>query len=57
MWLHNEVRVDDWLLYVKDCPAVGPLRGLARGAIFARNGTLIASVAQEGLIHSDRPRQ
>jgi acyl-CoA thioesterase-2 len=57
MWLHNEVRVDDWLLYVKDCPAVGPLRGLARGSIFSSDGTLIASVAQEGLIHSDRPRQ
>jgi acyl-CoA thioesterase-2 len=55
MWLHNEVRIDDWMLYSKDCPAVGPLRGLARGGIFARNGTLIASVAQEGLIHSRRP--
>jgi acyl-CoA thioesterase II len=57
MWLHNDVRVDDWLLYTKDCPAVGPLRGLARGSIFARNGTLIASVAQEGLIHSSHPRR
>lgn len=47
-------RYQDWLLYRKDCPAAGDVRGLAEGRIFHRDGTLIATVAQEGLIHSDR---
>jgi acyl-CoA thioesterase II len=55
MWFHNEVRLDDWLLYAKSSPAAGELRGLAQGGIFHRDGTLIASVAQEGLIHAARP--
>ncbi|MET7773447.1 acyl-CoA thioesterase domain-containing protein [Nocardia sp. NPDC005366] len=54
MWFHNEVRLDDWLYYQKSAPAVGDLRGLAQGRIFNQDGTLIASIAQEGLIH--RPR-
>jgi acyl-CoA thioesterase II len=57
MWFHNEVRLDDWLLYAKSSPAAGELRGLAQGGIFHRDGTLIASVAQEGLIHAARPGQ
>jgi acyl-CoA thioesterase-2 len=52
LWFHNEVRVDDWLYYAKSSPAVGDLRGLAEGRIFHRDGTLIASAAQEGLIHA-----
>jgi acyl-CoA thioesterase-2 len=55
MWFHNEVRLDDWLLYAKSTPASGPVRGLAQGAIFHRDGTLIASVAQEVLAHTARP--
>ena len=51
MWFHNEVRLDDWLLYVKSPVAVGSVRGLAQGSIFHRDGTLIATVAQEGLMH------
>ncbi|HJQ47617.1 MAG TPA: acyl-CoA thioesterase domain-containing protein [Amycolatopsis sp.] len=50
LWFHNEVRLDDWLLYAKTTPAVSDLRGLAQGRIFHRDGTLIASVAQEGLL-------
>lgn len=57
LWFHNEIRFDDWLLYAKNAVAAGPLRGLAHGGIFHRDGTLIASVTQEGLIHSGpRPR-
>jgi acyl-CoA thioesterase II len=55
MWFHNEVRLDDWLLHAKSTPASGPVRGLAQGAIFHRDGTLIASVAQEVLAHTARP--
>jgi acyl-CoA thioesterase II len=54
MWFHNEVRLDGWLLFAKSSPAAGDVRGLAQGGIFHRDGTLIASVAQEGLIHAAR---
>jgi acyl-CoA thioesterase-2 len=53
MWFHRPVRFDDWLLYAQDSPSASGARGFNRGMIFARDGTLIASVAQEGLI---RPR-
>lgn len=50
LWLHEEVRVDDWLLYATDSPWAGHARGFNRGRIFSRDGRLIASTAQEGLI-------
>lgn len=50
MWFHRFARVDDWLLYDCDSPSASGARGLARGRIFARDGRLIASTAQEGLI-------
>lgn len=55
VWIHNEVRLDDWLLFVKTTPAAGVMRGLALGSIFHRDGTLIATVAQEGIAHHSRP--
>lgn len=51
VWFHNEPDLSDWLLYVKSAPAVGPIRGLVNGQIFGRDGTLVASVAQETLLH------
>lgn len=54
LWFHNEVRFDDWLYYAKSSPAVGDLRGLAEGRIFTRDGHLLVSAAQEGLIHVNR---
>jgi acyl-CoA thioesterase-2 len=56
MWFHRPVRVDEWLLYVIDSPAAHGGRGLVRGRIFARDGTLVASAAQEGLIRKRAPR-
>lgn len=50
LWFHRPVRVDDWLLYVQDSPTASGARGFARGSIFARDGALVASVAQEGLM-------
>ena len=50
LWFHAPFRADDWLLYAQDSPFAGGARGFARGSIFTRNGTLVASVAQEGLI-------
>lgn len=53
MWFHRPFRADEWLLYCQDSPNSCGGRGFGRGLIFARDGTLIASVAQEGVI---RPR-
>ncbi len=50
MWFHRPARIDDWLLYVMDSPAAHGARGLARGLIFTKDGQLVASTAQEGLI-------
>ena len=50
MWFHRPCRVDDWLLYDCDSPSAGGGRGLVRGLIFDRAGTLVASTAQEGMI-------
>lgn len=50
MWFHRDFRVDEWLLYSMDSPCTSHGRGLSRGNIFTREGELVASVAQEGLI-------
>jgi len=50
MWFHRPFRADEWLLYVQDSPASGGARGFNRGLIYTQDGTLVASVAQEGLI-------
>lgn len=50
MWFHRPFRVDEWLLYSLDSPSASNARGLGRGQIFTREGLLVASVAQEGLI-------
>jgi acyl-CoA thioesterase-2 len=54
MWFHRPFRMDDWLLYAQDSPSSSGARGFNRGSIFARDGKLVASVTQEGLM---RPRQ
>jgi acyl-CoA thioesterase-2 len=50
MWFHRPFRIDEWLLYSCDSPSAQGARGLARGMIYARDGRLVASTAQEGLI-------
>jgi acyl-CoA thioesterase-2 len=50
MWFHRAFRADDWLLYVTQSPSTGGSRGFNQGSIFAKDGTLVASVAQEGLM-------
>lgn len=50
MWFHRSFRIDDWLLYSMDSPNACEARGLARGEIYTRDGVLVASTAQEGLI-------
>ena len=50
LWFHRSFRADDWLLYSIDSPSAQGSRGLARGQVFDRDGRLVASTAQEGLI-------
>lgn len=50
LWFHRPFRADEWLLYSIDSPSAQGARGLARGMIYDRNGRLVASTAQEGLI-------
>ncbi|MBH79550.1 MAG: acyl-CoA thioesterase II [Gammaproteobacteria bacterium] len=50
MWFHRPFRADEWLLYVQDSPSASGTRGLNRGMIFTRDGELVASAAQEGLM-------
>jgi acyl-CoA thioesterase-2 len=52
MWFHAPFRVDEWLVHVIDSPAARGARGLVRGRVFTRDGRLVASTAQEGLIRA-----
>ena len=52
IWFHGEFRADDWLLYATDSPWSGRARGFGRGQIFSRDGRLVASVAQEGMLRT-----
>jgi len=54
MWFHRPFRCDEWLLHAIDSPTAQAARGLVRGSVFTRDGRLVASTAQEGLI---RPRR
>jgi acyl-CoA thioesterase II len=55
IWFHRLGRADEWLLYAQDSPNLSGARGFCRGLIFASDGTLLASVAQEGLLRERRP--
>jgi len=52
MWFHRPFRADEWLLYAQDSPSSSGARGLTRGGIYTRDGVLVASAAQEGLIRN-----
>ena len=54
IWFHREARADEWLLYATDSPWSGSGRGFNRGRIFNREGQLVASVAQEGMMRKRR---
>ena len=52
VWFHRPFRCDDWLLHAIDSPTAQAARGLVRGEVFTRDGRLVASTAQEGLIRA-----
>jgi acyl-CoA thioesterase II len=54
MWFHRPVRLDDWLLYVQESPSASGARGMGMGRFYTREGVLVASTAQEGMIRLPR---
>jgi acyl-CoA thioesterase-2 len=50
LWFHRPFRADEWLLYTQDSPIAAGARGFCRGSFYTRDGRLVASTAQEGLI-------
>jgi len=54
LWFHRPFRADEWLLYAHDSPSMCGSRGFSRGLIFSGDGTLVASVAQEGMLRRRR---
>jgi len=56
LWFHRPFRVDEWLLYDIESTSASGGRGFARGGIYSRDGRLVASAAQEGLIRVRQPR-
>lgn len=56
MWFHRPFRIDEWLLFVQDSPSAAGGRGFNRGLLFTREGALVASVAQEGLMRPVRSK-
>jgi len=57
IWFHRDFRIDDWLLHATDSPSAGNARGFSRGTIFTKEGKLVASVVQEGLIRIMKERR
>ncbi|HUX72224.1 MAG TPA: acyl-CoA thioesterase II [Cellulomonadaceae bacterium] len=52
MWWHRDVRVDDWLLYEQSSPSAQGGRGLGLARVYSRDGTLVATIAQEGMVRA-----
>lgn len=57
LWMHQDFRADEWLLYCIDSPAAHGARGFVRGQVFTQDGRLVASVAQEGLMRVRTDKQ
>ena len=55
VWFHRPFRADEWWLYDQVSPAAVGGRGLATASVFTEDGTLVATVAQEGLIRFREP--
>lgn len=56
IWFHREIQADEWLLYDQTSPSASGARGLSTARVFAADGTLVATVAQEGLIRRITPK-
>ena len=56
VWFHRPFRANEWMLYAQESTNAAGARGFSRGEVFTRDGKLIASVAQEGLMRERKPR-
>lgn len=56
MWYHRLFKIDDWLLYAIESPSASGGRGFVKGQIYDRQGVLVATAVQEGVIRKRRPR-
>jgi acyl-CoA thioesterase-2 len=56
MWFHRPFRIDEWLVHVMESPTAHGARGLARGRVFTRDGRLVATTGQEGLLRQRQGR-
>jgi acyl-CoA thioesterase II len=56
IWFHRRFRADEWLLYAQDSPSSGAGRAFCRGSLFTREGVLVTSTAQEGLVRERHGR-
>jgi len=54
VWFHRPFRIDDWMLYECQVLSTGAGKGLVRGSIYDRNGVLVASVNQEGVVREKK---
>ena len=52
IWFHRPFTIDNWLLYATDSPSASNSRGFSRGSVYTREGGLVASVTQEGLMRT-----
>jgi acyl-CoA thioesterase-2 len=50
IWFHRHFRIDEWVLFELDSPAAAAARGVGRGLLYTRDGELVASCVQEGLL-------
>jgi len=50
MWFHAPARADEWILFHQESPRAGHARGYARGTMYTREGTLVASIGQDSLM-------
>ena len=50
IWFHREFRMEQWTLFELDSPVATGARGVARGLLYTRGGSLVASCVQEGLL-------
>ena len=50
MWFHSPFRADEWMLYSTDSPSASNARGFNRGSVYTKDGVLVASAVQEGLM-------
>lgn len=55
LWFHRPFRADEWMLYDQESPNASGARGLCRGSLYTRDGALVATVMQEGLIRQRAP--